>query len=63
MNYLEKMECILGWLRLIKILQLKITLEGNSVKMLDSNGKALIMIACFSRIPRLCDIESTSTLR
>src|SRR6218665_1387591 len=45
-----KTKCILGWLRLVKILLLKRAIKGNSVKTLDSDGKALVKIACFSRI-------------
>jgi len=37
-------KCFLGWLRLVKILLLKRAIEGDSVKALDSDGKALVKI-------------------
>ena len=37
-------ECILGWLRLVNILVVKRAIEDNSVKMLDSDGKALVKV-------------------
>ena len=53
----------LGWLRLVKILLLKRLIEGDSVKTLDSDGKALAKIHLFLSYLRLSELDSAPSLR